>query len=187
MISQGTYQHYCLITHLNRFLFHQTKNVDQRFYCCHCLHGFATAHSLAEHKPYCQAHGPQRIKMPIDNDKWLTFKNYGKQLKLGFVIYADFECILSKVNACDPNPEKSLTTPMEKHSPCGYSYKVVCTNPTYSKPAVVYRGEDAVLHFIKSLHKEEHEILKILKKSGTHEIDQTRPVTLPKCNHLSHL
>ena len=102
--------------------------------------------------------------MPNDNDKWLTFKNYGKQLKLGFAVYADFECILSKVNACDPNPEKSSTTPIEKNILCSYSYKVACTNPTYSKPAVVYRGDDAVLHFLKSLQKEEHEIFKILKK-----------------------
>ena len=52
LISQGTNQHYCLITHLNRFLCHQTKIGDQRFYCCHCLNGFKAAHSLTEHKPY---------------------------------------------------------------------------------------------------------------------------------------
>ena len=164
LISQGANQHYCLITNLNRFLCHQTKNGDQRFYCCHCLHGFKTAHSLAEHKPYCQAHGPQKIKMPTDKDKWLKFKNYEKQLSSPFVIYADFECLLPKVQSCNPNPEKSSTTPVEKHVPCGYCYKIVSSNPMYSKPAVVYRGKDPVIHFLKALEKEAFDIAKIVKQ-----------------------
>ena len=141
---------------MNRFLSHQTKIGDSRFYCCHCLHRFVTARSLAEHKPYCQTHN--------DNDKWLTFKNYGKQLSSPFVIYADFECLLPKVQSCNPNPEKSSTIPVEKHVPCRYCYKIVSCNPLYSKPAVVYRGKDPVIHFLKALEKESIDIAKIVKQ-----------------------
>ena len=31
---------------------------------------------------------------------------------------------------------------------CGYAYKIVCTNEKYSKDPVVYRGENAVEHFL---------------------------------------
>ena len=114
--------------------------------------------------PYCQPHGPQKIKMPTDKDKWLKFKNYEKQLSSPFVIYADFECVLPKVQSCNPNPEKSSTTPVEKHVPCGYCYKIVSSNPLYSKPAVVYRGKDPVIHFLKALEKESIDIAKIVKQ-----------------------
>ena len=102
--------------------------------------------------------------MPAEKDKWLKFKNYEKQLSSPFVIYADFECLLPKVQSCNPNPEKSSTTPVEKHVPCGYCYKIVSSNPLYSKPAVVYRGKDPVIHFLKALEKEALDIAKIVKQ-----------------------
>ena len=32
-----------------------------------------------------------------------------KSLRVPFVIYADLECLLKKVNTCQSNPEKSYT------------------------------------------------------------------------------
>ena len=164
LISQGPIQHYCLITNLDHFLSHQTKHGDPRFYCSHCLHGFTTAHLLTEHKPYCQPHGPQKIKMPTEENKYLKFTDYHHQLKSPFVIYADFESILNKVSSCEPDTDKSHTTPTEVHTPCGFCYRVVCTNERYSKPAVVYRGGDVAEKFLKALRREEYNIMQILRK-----------------------
>ena len=114
--------------------------------------------------PYCQPHSPQKIKMPADKDKFLRFTNVHKQLSSPFVIYADFECLLPKVQSCNCNPEKSSTTPVQKHVPCGYCYKIVSSNPKYSKPAVLYRGKDPVMPFLKALDKEAFSIMKIMKQ-----------------------
>ena len=47
----------------------------------------------------------------------MKFAQWGKKLKVPFVIYADFECILS------PLPKEGGKIHM--HKPCGYSYLIV--------------------------------------------------------------
>ena len=42
-------------------------------------------------------------------------------MRLPFIIIADLECLLEKVNTCHNNPEKSSTTKINKHTPSGYS------------------------------------------------------------------
>ena len=41
-------------------------------------------------------------------------------MKVPFIIYADVESLLEKINACHDNPEKSSTTKINKHTPSGY-------------------------------------------------------------------
>ena len=54
--------------------------------------------------PNCYEGAPQRIIYP--NDVIIQFKDIEKQLKLPFVIYADFECILKKIEEADGNTTK---------------------------------------------------------------------------------
>ena len=42
-------------------------------------------------------------------------------MKVPFIIYANLESLLEKVNTCHNNPEKSSTTKINKHTPSGYS------------------------------------------------------------------
>ena len=47
-------------------------------------------------------------------------------MKVPFVIYADFEAILKKIN----DPSKTNTKKLQEHVICGYSYPTVkCTDP----------------------------------------------------------
>ena len=55
----------------------------------------------------------------------MAFKNHHKQMKLPYVVYTDFECILKKMQGCEPSPEKSFTVKTEKHEPCGFAYTIV--------------------------------------------------------------
>ena len=41
-----------------------------------------------------------------------------------------------------------------EHVPCSYAYKVVCIDDRFSKPIVVYRGENAAYEFNKTILKE---------------------------------
>ena len=56
-----------------------------------------------------------------------------------FKIYADFECNLERAESY----EGSYTKKCLCHIPCSYPYKNVCIDNRFSKPIVVYRGENA--------------------------------------------
>lgn len=55
--------------------------------------------------------------MPTEEDKWLKFTDISKQLKVPFVVYADFESILERHYGCQPDPNKSSTIKLAKHVP----------------------------------------------------------------------
>ena len=38
------------------------------------------------------------------------------------------------------------------HIPCSFTYEVVCIDDRFSKPIVVFRGENAAYEFIKAIH-----------------------------------
>ena len=84
-----------------------------------------------------------------------NFKNNHKQLPVPFVIYADFEALTEKIHGCQPNNEKSYTEAYQKHTDCGYGYKVVCHyDDKYCKPVQIYRGENAVYKFMENMLEE---------------------------------
>ena len=119
---------------------------------------------LDEHRLYCRKFDFQKVTYPKEgkNDV-LEFQDFQKQMRVPFVIYADFECFAKKMDTCLPDPNQSSTTHTTKFVPCGYSYAVVSSNDKYSKPAVVYRGENVVEHFFDSIFAEEEYIDEILR------------------------
>ena len=128
------------------------------YYSRYCLHGFIREDLLHDHQPHCSQQGPQRIELPNEDNAQLFFKDYHKQLKVPFAIYADFESLTTKIDSAQPNHEKSSTEKYQYHQPCGFSYIVVSNHEKYSKPPVVYRGEDAVDKFLKCLEEEQEYI-----------------------------
>ena len=42
--------------------------------------------------------------MPSEGTKILEFNEYQKSDKASFIIYADLECIIEKIDACKNNP-----------------------------------------------------------------------------------
>ena len=55
--------------------------------------------------------------MPDVDNNTLQSKPGKKSLKNTFVIYADLECLLSKRNTCNNNPNKSYATAKALHKP----------------------------------------------------------------------
>ena len=71
---------------------------------------------------------PTRIEMPEEGKNTLSFQNHHKQMKMPYVIYADFEALVRKIPGCERGPEsmqRSYTEKTERHEACGYSYMVV--------------------------------------------------------------
>lgn len=159
--SQNGKTHYCWIKHLDRFLGSVTRFSTKRFYCRRCLHGFVRQDLLDEHRLYCKKFDFQKVTYPKEgkNDV-LEFQDFQKQMRVPFVIYADFECFAKKMDTCLPDPGESSTTHTTKFVSCGYSYAVVSSNDKYSKPAVVYRGEKAVEIFLIAYLQRKNTLMK---------------------------
>ena len=76
-------------------------------------------------------------------------------MRVPFKIYADFECILRKSKVSkDVDENSSWTKKYQIHVPCEFGYKLVCVDDRFTKDVVIYRGEDCVNKFIKSILRE---------------------------------
>ena len=64
--------------------------------------------------------------MSEKNNKILKYSQGEKSMKVPFVIYADLESLLEKINTCHNNPEKSSTTKINKQASSGYSFFTQC-------------------------------------------------------------
>ena len=176
LITENQNTHYVLIKDFNKFMYNQTKHKERKHFCMHCLQCFSCERVLTDHKENCvQVNGTQAIKMPTKDDNILKFNNYHKQLQVPFVIYADFEAITEKIHGCQPNNDKSYTEAYQKHTDCGYGYKVVCCyDNKYTKPVQIYRGEKAVYKFMEAMLEEVKYCKKVMKKEFNKPLRMTK-------------
>ena len=124
LITENENKHYVLIKDFNKFMYNQTKHKERKHFCMYCLQCFSSEQVLNNHKEICvQVKGTQAIKMPDKSNNIFKFNNFHKQQPVPFVVYADFEAY-------------------QKHTDCGYGYKVICCyDDKHSKPVQIYRGE----------------------------------------------
>lgn len=108
------------------------QNRERKHFCMYCLQCFRYEDALKKHQSNCiMINGKQAIKI-LDKDYNI--------LKFNNLIYADFEAITVKPN------NKSYAETYQKHTDCGYGYKVVCCyDDKYSKPVQIYRGENTLM------------------------------------------
>ena len=175
LITEGENKHYVLIKDFNKFMFRQTKHEHKKHFCMYCLQCFSREDVLTKHINNCiSINGKQAINMPEKGDK-VYFKNHHKQLPVPFVIYADFEAITEKIHGCQPNNEKSYTEAYQKHTDCGYGYKVVCCyDDKYSKPVQIHRGENAVHKFMENMLEEVNWCKSKMKKHFNKPLKMTK-------------
>ena len=172
LITEGEVKHYCLIKNFNKFMHSQTKHNGRKHFCMYCLQCLSSKEHLEKHKVDClQINGKQSIKMPEPGSE-IAFKNYRRQLPAPFVIYADFEAITEKVD--EKAPQKSYTEQYQKHTACGYGYKVVCYyDDKFSKPIKIHRGEMAIHKFMKDMLAEVKYCKKVVKTHFTKPMEMT--------------
>ncbi|XP_011859466.1 PREDICTED: uncharacterized protein LOC105556961, partial [Vollenhovia emeryi] len=66
-----------------------------------CLHYFSSNIKLQAHSVDCQQINNCAIILPSEEEKWLSFNNHSRKERVPFVVYADLECILKKMDT-DP-------------------------------------------------------------------------------------
>ena len=104
--------------------------------------------------------GKQSVKLKSGS---ISFKNYFKQLRVPFKIYANFECILKRVKSSHKN-NGSYTEKYQARIPCSFDYKVACVDNEFGKKIVLHRGRNAVYRFIEAILKEYDYCKKMIKK-----------------------
>ena len=121
MITDGTSNwHYLAVKSISGLLRRITSNHNDDFYCLNCFHSYTTMNKLKKYEKICRNHDFCHVKIPKKNNKILKYNPGEKSLKVPFIIYADLECILRKINARQNNPTKSYTEKKAGHEPSGY-------------------------------------------------------------------
>ena len=83
-----------------------SKN-NSDFYCLNCLDSIRTKNKLESHKRVCENKDFCNVTISFEDTKILEFDQYQKFDKAPFIIYADLECIIEKIDACKNNSENS--------------------------------------------------------------------------------
>ena len=102
--------------------------------------------------------------MLSEDTKILEFNQNQKSDKAPFIIYADFECILEKIDGCKSNPKNSSTTKVSKHIPTGFSMSTISSFRSMENKHDVYRGKDCMKKFSKFLREHAMKIFNFKKK-----------------------
>ena len=58
--------------------------------------------------------------MRFEDTKILEYNQYQQSDKAPFIIYADLECIIKKIDGCKNNPENSSTKNVSEHISSGF-------------------------------------------------------------------
>ena len=150
--------HYMYIKDFNRFMFYRTKTKNKTWFCKSCLQIFSSENVLIKHKGICLSiNGKQPVKL---EEGIIKFENCFKQIPVPFKIYADFERNLKKVK-CNKG---SYTDKYQDHIPFSFAYKIVCIDDKFTKPTIIYNGENAADEFIKAILEEYKYCKKIINK-----------------------
>ncbi|XP_070522397.1 uncharacterized protein [Cardiocondyla obscurior] len=99
--------------------------------------------------------------LPSEDDKWLSFNNYNRKELMPFVVYADLECTLEKVNA----DLATSTSAQQHHRVFSIGYYVCCSYDDTLSMYRFHRGNNCVSWFIKELKNLAHSVKTILSSN----------------------
>ena len=104
--------------------------------------------------------------MRSEDTKILEFNQYQKSDKAPFIIYADLECIIEKIDGCKNNPENSSTTKVSEHIPSGFSMSTILSFTSIENKHDVYKGNDCIKKFCEFLREHRIKIINFKKKKN---------------------
>ena len=126
------------------------------FYCLNCLHSFKTENKENDFSG---------ILMLSEKDNILEFNQHMKSGKMSYIIYADIESLIRKIDRCANNSEKSSTAKIGEHIPCVYSMPKVWRFGHIEDNHALYRGKDCMKMFCTSLREHAKNIIYFEKKT----------------------
>lgn len=138
MISNGKNRTFMIITSLSSI--YRTRSDNQHFVCRRCLEICMSEKKLIQHIQLCCKFKIQKVS--ISKEKNLKFKNFRKQYPIPFIIYSDFEAILTPLD-----DEKKCS----KHKAIAVAYKLHSTIESETRPTKTYVGNDCVKWFLDEI------------------------------------
>ena len=90
----------------------------------------------------------------------MSLKTILNKYQFHLKIYADFACNLESIESY----EDSYSKIYQDRIPCGFAYNLACVDNKFSKPIVVFKGENAVCKFPKAILNEYQYCKKVMKK-----------------------
>ena len=105
--------------------------------------------------------------MPDVDDNIVEGKPGKKSLKHLFIIHADLECLLLKMNTCNNNPNMSYTTVKALHKLSRYSLLTSCSFDKSENMQIYYNGKDCMKRFCNDLKEHVSRIINYETKPMT--------------------
>ena len=164
MITDGEKSNYLAVKSLSVLFREITDNNHGDFYCLNCFQSYTTENKLKKHKKVCENHDYCYVEMPEEHNKVLKYNKGEKSMKVSFIIYADLECFLEKMNTFHNNLEKSSTTKINKHTPSVYSFFTHCSFDRTKNNLDYYRGKNCIKNFCLDLREHATKIINYEKK-----------------------
>ena len=140
--DNGKNWRYLAVKSISKLVTGITSNNHGDFYRLNCFHSYRTKSKLKKHENICKDYDFCNVEMPDENNKILKYNSGEKSLKVPFIIYANLECLLQKLDTCQNNPEKSYTEKKAKHKPSGYSLLTCCSFDKSKTEWSHYTGKD---------------------------------------------
>ena len=149
MITDGEKWHDLVVKSFSALFRGITSKHDGEFYCLNCFQSYTTENKLKRDKQVCENHDYCYEEMPKEDNKILKYNIGEKSMKVPFIIYADLESLLEKMNIYHNNAEKSSVTKINKHTPSGYSLFTHCSFDTTKNKLDYYRGKNCMKNLSK--------------------------------------
>ena len=159
-LTDGENWHYLTVKNLPGLLRGITSTHKEDCYCLNIFGSYRTRNRLEAHKKICENHDYCNVEMTTKDNNTIKYKQEEKSINLPFVVYADLECLLEKMN----NPKESSTTEINKHVPSGYSLFTHCSFDKTKNKLDYYRGKDCMKKFCKNLREHATKIINYGKK-----------------------
>ena len=129
-------------------MFDLTKGNRKMYFCKNCFCHSKTQKALDNHQLNCnRPEFPKQIYVMPEAGTRLSFKNKRNEYECPIVIYADIECLTTKINetTCD-------TTKYQHQIPCSIGYKLVSRMTDFKDyPVKVHTGPNCIETFMKDL------------------------------------
>ena len=141
-ISNGEQQWHLAVKKLSALLRGITSKHYGDVYCLNCLNSFGTKKKLdfqkkvSENKYFCN------VILSSKDTETLEFNQLQKFDQASFIIHADLECLIEKIDGCKNNPENSSATKVSKDIPSGFSMSTISSFRSTQNKHDIYRGKD---------------------------------------------
>ena len=107
--------------------------------------------------------------MPTKGKNMLKFQHFNCQAPVPWVMYFDFESLITKHATCIPSPRIISTTKTATHTPCGFSL-IAVRSDGQTKGSFLYRGRDCVKVFLETIQS--------LERETREELEEKKPLTM---------